>query len=120
MRNFQIKLEKQSNGTWGSPLNLIEIKGAYYYFNIDLHELNNALIMLLDEKYNKKFKIDCSKDRMFIEFLNTDSYQKKNYVICYDRYFVDGNTVYEFNDLKEKELFLRQFKINKLKQNMHG
>lgn len=105
MKIIEILSEKQENGLWGVPLNCVSISN-FYLSGYEL--IVSAIIVAVDEKFNKKFSILYSKDHISFTIDN------KLYTCFYYKYEVVDNILYEFDDKKEHTSFLRQKKIKQL------
>ena len=109
MRTHIIKQEKQDNGLWGTPFNCFGID-KLAPFDKRKEILNSAAIALYDQIYNCKFEIINSTDN---SFLFNSSYNTKHGIVSflYKKYEVIGNTLYEFDDENEHNIFLRRQKL---------
>lgn len=108
MMKIKIKSEKQENGLWGSPL---------YCSSIDWTPINDkrkllifsASLIAISENYKSSFIIfNSNEDGFFIKINNT------TYKLEYDRLEVFDNILYEFDNQKERIIFLRKHKIKEL------
>ncbi len=111
IEHHDIKSERQENGLWGTPMNLIEMESTP--FNIDM-ELHSAIIIAFDETYNTKFKILSQSKESFIIFFYDDVFKdkliKNMYVVKYKNFFIDNNKLYFIKNEKER----RHLKLNKI------
>jgi hypothetical protein len=119
MKIIQIKSNKQDNGIWGMPLNCIKI-GNFKLYNERLILLTSSLIIAIDEKFNRKFEVWYDSEFLSVRMLNEyiDEYTfrpGKIYTVYFKNYEIIDNTLYEFDNEKEKTMFLRTQKLNKLK-----
>ncbi len=119
MKIIQIKSNKQDNGIWGIPLNCIKI-GNFKLYNERLILLTSSLIIAIDEKFNRKFEVWYDSEFLSVRMLNEyiDEYTfrpGKIYTVYFKNYEIIDNTLYEFDNEKEKTMFLRTQKLNKLK-----
>lgn len=118
MKKIEIKSQKQDNGIWGMPLNCVKMNNFKLY-NDYLVLLSSALIIAIDEKFNRKFEIWYEDDYLSViiqsESISDYSFNLgKRYTVYFKNYSVIDNTLFEFDNEKEKKIFLRKQKINKL------
>jgi hypothetical protein len=110
MKVIEIKSKKQDNGIWGMPLNCYGIEGSLW-MNDEI--LISAIIMAVDEKYNKNFKLTFYKNNNFLISVKF-SQGEEMFFIKLEKYEIINNTLYEFDNEKEHLVFLRQKKIKQL------
>lgn len=110
MKTYQIRSERQPNGIWGSPLNLVYVK---HIPSNDL--LFSAIIMALAEKLPKsRFSVDMMFDDWFaLKVLDEPdfSYRLSFY---YKNCYVDDNDILYFF---ESEQEIRNFKLKNISKN---
>lgn len=114
MKIIEIKSKKQENELWGMPLNCFKID-KWYFNNNEL--LLSALLIAIDEKFNRKFEIFDSTDKGFIINLLTRDYNNttsRMFGFKYSNYEVIDNKLYEFDNDQEHMSFLRKEKIKQL------
>jgi hypothetical protein len=109
MKIIKINSKKQDNGLWGMP------KNCYYMDKyIQLNEKNelirSASIIAMTEKFNLSFSIFMSNEYSF--YIKFDDYLP--FVITYSKYEVVNDILYQFNDNKEHNIFLRKQKLEKI------
>ena len=117
MRVEKIKQNKQDNGLWGTPLN------CYYISRIPSIDnrkclIHSAWLAAINQVYNRKFKVYYSNDegiliKIDIEFYGTLQ-RGEDLTLNYSNYEVLDNTLYEFDNEKEHNKFLRKLKIKQL------
>lgn len=111
--HYIIKSERQENGLWGTPMNLIEMEGLP--FNDINWELHNAIVIALDEIHNTKFKIQNQSSESCLIYFYDDVFKneliKNMYVVKYEKFFLDDNILYFIKNEKERR-YLKLMKIN--------
>jgi len=109
MKIIKIKSKKQENGMWGTPYNCYSID---YMPLIDDRKMLifSAAVAVINEEYNKKFRIDFSTINGFKVKIDDFGY----FTINYDIYEVEGDTLYEFDNENEHLTFLRNRKLKNL------
>jgi len=116
MKIIKIKQEKQENCLWGMPYNCYSIEGDIFIGKNSL--LQSALIIAIDETWNRKFKIFFSDSEGFMIQIFTGVYNSfavtKGYNIYYKNYEIFDDTLYEFDNDQEHKTFLRKRKIEQL------
>jgi hypothetical protein len=111
MKIIEIKSKKQDNGIWGMPMNCYSIDRLV--LNTENELLYSAIIIAIDEKENKKFKLTYYDVNSFL--MSIDDYNStKMFFIKLDKYEVIDNTLYEFDNEQEHLMFLRQQKLKRL------
>jgi len=112
---YDIKSERQENGLWGTPMNLLEMDSLP--INLDW-ELHSAIIIAINENHNKKFKIqNQSEDSCLIYFFDDvfkNKIIKNMYVVKYDDFMLEGNRLYFIKNEKER----RYLKLNKINESI--
>lgn len=108
MVKIKIKSEKQDNGLWGSPLSCSSIDWVPIY-DKRKNLIFSASLIAISENYKSYFIIfNSNKDGFFIK-INDATYKLE-----YDRLEVFDNILYEFDNQKERIIFLRKHKIKEL------
>lgn len=122
MKKIEINSKKQTNGLWGMPFNCIKINKMEFYHDNHRSLLSSALIMAINEKFNRKFEVWFNDDYLSVNMvgqpINDSPFSfsvSKLYTVYFKNYEVIDNTLYEFDNNKEKISFMRKQKINKLK-----
>ena len=109
MKIIKIEAEKQDNGIWGSPLNLVE--SDFYIMKSEKNYLiHSAICVAISELHKKEFRISMSDENGFVVWI-------RHFGACsvkYSKYEVFGDTLYEFKDEQEHIAFLRNQKLKKL------
>jgi hypothetical protein len=114
MKVIKIKQEKQDNGLWGTPLNCYAIDRVSIQDDRKIM-IFSAVIVAVNEKYQRKFKILSSNNHEFrIQISGNDISVGDYYKISYDKYEVIDNTLFQFDNDQEHITFLRQHKLKKL------
>ena len=118
MKVIKIKQKKQDNGIWGTPYNCYAIESVPMFDDKKML-IFSAVIIALNEKFDRPFRITYSDNNGFIIQLlsNYDGFGNI-YKICYDRYEVVNDTLFQFDNDQEHITFLRQHKLKKL-QNVY-
>jgi hypothetical protein len=121
MEYFEIKSDKQENGLWGTPMNLV-----YLYCNnfigTDDEIKFSAILISLCEKFSNAFisiKSDIGNDNKFWVTVENRRYdlQDTSYIINMSDYGLIGNKLFYIKNEEDKKQFNRIRKLNKLKQN---
>lgn len=111
MKIIKINRKKQDNGLWGIPLNCYEMDS---YIQLDERKelIRSAALICIDDKFNKRFSIFMSSESsLFVKIEDVSTFCLK-----YSMYEVFDDNLYEFNDDKEHNNFLRKQKLEKLCQ----
>jgi len=121
MKIVKIKQERQENGLWGTPFNCFKMSGTPPFGDEYKLKLQSAIIVAFNERYNRRFEIiNNSFSNSFYIKAHTDMYnltQDILFNVHYNIYEVIEDTLYEFEDEKEHNSFLRKNKIKQLEEN---
>lgn len=115
MKIIKISSKKQENGLWGNPLNCLSING------LPPHDEKKMLIFsaVIAAFDNRSFDNFYRSFAVYIHPYSNNFFQIKtatgSYNIFYDKYEVDENVLYEFENEQEHTQFLRKQKLKKLK-----
>jgi len=108
VKKIKISSNKQENGLWGIPLRCSEID---YVPFLDKRKLLifSASLVAVAEYYNDYFKIFNSTDESFLIKIG-----KSTFKVIYEKYEVEDNILYEFENDDEHKNFIRKQKIIEL------
>lgn len=113
---YDIKSQRQDNGLWGTPINLIEMQAISKDVDWELH---SAIIIALSECHNVKFKIQNQSDESCLIYFYDDVFKDKTiknmYVVKYKDFLLEGNRLYYIKNEQER----RYLKLNKLNNVKH-
>lgn len=117
MKIIEIKSKKQDNGIWGMPLNCIKLDMKNFFLYDDKKTLlSSALIIAINEKFDRRFEVWFNDDYLTITVFGIGSFPAgRLYAVHFKNYEIIDNYLYEFDNDKEKMIFLRKQKMNKLK-----
>lgn len=114
MKIIQIKAGRQSNGLWGTPMNLVGMDRAIYLPPKN-EELRSAIITAIAERYPKSlFEVLFSTDIGFtIKAIDCEVNGHGLLGFLYNSYHLDGNTLYCLENDKD----VRNLKLKLLSEN---
>lgn len=120
MKYFKIKSEKQTNGLWGIPMNIIELKRGGFVKGFDELKFSAILIGLGEKYFDAKLSVgafDTSNNKLFkVNILhNKIELNDSTKIIRISDYGLIGNTLYYMETDEDKKMFNRINKLKKLK-----
>jgi len=118
---FKIQSERQNNGLWGTPMNIVELKRGG--FVDDFNELKfSAILMTMGEKYSDAYlsvtSIGSSNNIFFVDVkYKNSSIRKLTKVIDLRQYDMINNKLYYMDNDKDRLIVNRIKKLKKIQQN---
>lgn len=108
MKKIKINSKKQENGIWGMPLYCVEIdfcpitdERKYLIFS--------ASLVAIAELYEDYFRVfNSTNDSYFVKV------GRSTYKVVYDKYEVEDDILYEFDNDEEHKKFIRKQKLKEL------
>lgn len=122
MRIIKIKQQKQDNGLWGTPMNCVSLELNAFPCDTkdsrtseDLWLLESALIAAFGENYpHSRFSVKQFVSNSIQIRMSANEQNDRVFRLGFDKFGLDGNTLYQFENSSERMRFFRKQKIKRL------
>jgi hypothetical protein len=118
MDTFNIKSEKQDNGLWGTPMNIVGLKTIPFYDNDDEVKFS-GILMALGERYpNGYITVQMmTATGSFEIFLDQNGTTMTHYTHI-NHYGLIDNTLYFIKEDEDRTIYERMLKLKKIKDEL--